>query len=94
MLHISFNFPCHIMTAPDIRMICVDTISLEEVKKCITSLRNSIMVQYDTTFNLTELDTSFFSIFHPYLELNNGSSPQPKKQRCFNILIYYRRFEY
>ena len=57
MLHISFNFPCQIMTAPDIRMICVDNVLLEEAYKCISASKRRIMVQYDTTFNLTSLYT-------------------------------------
>ena len=71
----NFNFPCQIMTAPDIRIIAVDEILLKEITKVVKTNPKLSYAQYDTTFNLTSLYTSILSIVHPLIELSNGSSP-------------------
>ena len=68
MFFVSLNFPNHIVTAPDIRIIGIDSVLLDEIKKILKAFDGEkINFQYDTTFNLTGYYTSILSFVHPFL---------------------------
>ena len=74
----SMNFPNLIMVAPDVRVIGMDPILLDETKRILHACPNdnSVLFQYDTTFTLTCLYVSILSFFHPMLwKANTQKSP-------------------
>ena len=85
-MHITFNFPCTITTAPNLESIAVDDVLLNEIKKIITSSQLAgvkVCFQYDTTFNLTDFYVSILNMIHPMLLNDKNVSPP------FPVFYYY-----
>jgi hypothetical protein len=65
-MHISFDFPNLILTAPDLRIIGIDAVLLVELKNALSSVVGVMRIcfQYDTTFNLTGYYVSILNFIH------------------------------
>ncbi|RNA02343.1 hypothetical protein BpHYR1_007523 [Brachionus plicatilis] len=63
LMHFSLGFPNLILTAPDIRIICIDEELLLETKKAMAAFNsdNRICFQFDTPFNMTGYYVSVLS---------------------------------
>ena len=55
------------MTAPEIRMVCMEEKIIIEFQKILKAVNKRILLQYDTTFNLTSFYVSILVMIHPFL---------------------------
>lgn len=78
-MHVSLAFPNVIVTAPDIRIIGMDSELLKDIKKTLSifDADNCVCFQFDTTFNLTGYYVSVLIVLHPILILNNTEKSPP-----------------
>lgn len=74
-MHIQFQFPNVIMTAPDVRIFAIEEKLCREIKKAIDSTSTRIPLQYDTTFNFTGFYVSPLTFLHPFLLTDNDAPP-------------------
>lgn len=77
MMHIAFNYSNQIMSAPDLRVICFEEKIYIEFKKILKTANKRVVVQYDTTFNLTGYYASILNIIHPFLINAVTKAPPP-----------------
>ena len=79
LLHISLNYPNSIRSAPEVQVIGFENTLVLEIKK-IFNVANSnrrILLQYDTTFNMTDYYVSILNFMHPFLFKNNSNISPP-----------------
>ncbi len=68
--HVILGYPNFIATAPEVRIIGIDEVLLEDTNKLIKrmkSLKQRVEFQYDTTFKITSYYMSVLVFAHPFL---------------------------
>ena len=77
MMHISSKYPYSIRTAHEVQVIGFEPILAIEIKKILECSNLRTIMQYDTTFNMTEYYVSSLNMLHPLLLKHNTKSSPP-----------------
>ena len=92
LMHLQFDFPNSIHTAPDVRIIGIDSELLKSTKAVLKlfDINNRVCFQFDTTFGLTGYYVSTLNFVHPCL-VNNNTTISPAIPLCY--FFHEKKFE-